>query len=952
MKVPRSRRARKSPQNGGASSMEQIGGKINWTQVNTQSDLPPNGDENTLYLVKDTGHLWKYDNTWVDMGHFDMNPGPMPASGGAINLAALGPQGLQGPQGIQDSTGPTGPKGQTGSIGYIGITGEIGYTGVKGPTGGTGPSGPLGPQGNPDTGSTGPKGPPGSIGPFGYGDTGRTGSAGITGDTGYTGYTGYTGPYGPYIKGPRGRVGDTGPTGNKGPLGIGALSNPGRTGDRGPTGVRGQPGSTGPIGPPALIGPQGPPGVTGLDGNVSHGFMFIGPYDSTQSYAPGNMILYNNTLYLVTQNTPAGTTNVSSFATPVQSGTFGNGLDAFLLKYVFEPTNNVYSPPNIVPAIDYNANDLYTPGMFINYNNELYQVHKQNYTTYLAYTARHVPSGMMNYVGCKLAPNQSVSSPGANCSSVNGILVEPRPNSQPAWYIGKNLVGMPIRGAGIRPNTTIVSVSSEPMSNGTTQDPNMSCSVLMLSEPVDMTQVPRQYISLSSSELTIDQMDTYTMGPAAYTISHNVLDWAAPQGQPYNGNLPTFIIPTTTSTTTIPPTTTTTTTIPPTTTQPTLYFSEGSIPGLKSWYDAADPLGTNTALVGGTIPVYAGGDIGPWIDKSSSKINATQGNWQWTQRVATDENGNYVSFSGNRNSIPSYFNINVQTGLDWMFNNYFTLCIVETIDKFTGENKILSSSHTNGSFTGFDFSYINSTEVLWRMGGNPLIAKFSIPLTTGVTRLWTLAFNSPGKLTIYLNGSVVGSTTIPQGFLQAYSISRIGWGPDNMVNNINNIDNVNSSYLGRMREILGFQGDMSQANRLTAEGYLAWKWGLNKMLPESHRWVGINPFPLTNTPPTTTTTTTTTTTLPPTTTSTTPRPMPPGVEGPFSGGHWFVGTASGNRYSSYSAYDAAVACKNDATCYNIFQNPWDPTRKYVLGGTNGGQITDDARMDYLYYKVR
>ena len=932
MKVPRSRRVQKA-QKGGTAALEQSGGTINWLEVDDQNNLPSTGDQNTLYMVKNTGHLWKYDNTWIDLGHFDMNPGAL-VVGGAISTASVGPQGPQGPKGQQDSTGPNGPKGQTGEIGYTGVTGDTGtdgYSGIKGPTG---PYGPVGDQGISDTGPTGPQGPSGVLGPFGYGLTGNTGDPGIKGLKGDTGYTGPTGPVGTYIVGPDGQPGATGAIGPKGIVGIVGLSNTGPTGYVGPTGYAGQVGATGSEGPAGLVGYQGLPGPKGMPGGVSHGLTFLGQVDPTQTYTPGNMLLYNNSLYLVTKNS-TGNTNVPSFATPVKRGTFGTSLDSFLLKYLFEPASSVYRPPNVVPAIDYSPTDLYTPGMFVKYNGTLYQVYRPNYTTYSPFTARHVPSKMLNYIGCMIASDKTIAEYIEDCKNVSGILVEPTPNSQPAWYIGKNLVGMPITGVGIQPNTIITSVESQPIFDGVNQDPNISCTAIMLSKPVDIIKVPRQYVSFYSSELTIDQMDTYNIGPPAYAIAPNILDWAAPQGQPFNGNVPTFVLPTTTTTSTTTSTTTTTTTLPPTTTIPTQYFSDGSIPGLMTWYDASDPLGTNTLNSSGYTLIYQGGQqISAWIDKSKSKYNATNVPYYNTIAVETDGGGNYLSFSGNSNTVPTFLGIGGSSGvgLDWMFGSYFTLFVVENVKKITGNNSVLASSYQIGPFTGFGFGYSNASQVYWNMGGNYVSANFSTPLPTGVTRLWTLAFNSPGTLNIYLNGSVVGSATIPQGFLQNHSITTIGWEGSR--------SNINSSYAGGIREILGFKGDLSQANQQTAEGYLAWKWGLYNTLPTNHTWSKTTPYPKTTMYTTTTTTsTTTTTTLPTTTTTTTLRPPPSWFNGPNGGGNWYVGPSSGNTYASYSAYNAAIACTNDPTCYHIFMSPWN-NWKYTLGGNGGGgQIT-------------
>ena len=49
-------------------------------------------------------------------------------------------------------------------------------------------------------------------------------------------------------------------------------------------------------------------------------------------------------------------------------------------------------------------------------------------------------------------------------------------------------------------------------------------------------------------------------------------------------------------------------------------------------------------------------------------------------------------------------------------------------------------------------------------------------------------------------------------------------------------------YIGKMREILAFSGDMSATNRQIMEGYLAWKWGLHSSLPTSHPYKSAKPM--------------------------------------------------------------------------------------------------------------
>lgn len=172
--------------------------KIQFFNVATVGDLPPDAPPGSLGMVRDSDILYTYDETsmsWI----------PLASPSG---VGATGPTGPPGPTGDTGPSGPTGDTGETGPTGDTG-TGETGPTGptgagATGPTGNTGPSGDTGP-----TGPTGDTGPLGDTGPFG--DTGPTGETGPSGPSGETG-TGATGP-----TGVSGETGPSGPTGDTGP---------------------------------------------------------------------------------------------------------------------------------------------------------------------------------------------------------------------------------------------------------------------------------------------------------------------------------------------------------------------------------------------------------------------------------------------------------------------------------------------------------------------------------------------------------------------------------------------------------------------------------------------------------------------------------------------------------------------------------------------------------------
>jgi hypothetical protein len=126
-----------------------------------------------------------------------------------------------------------------------------------------------------------------------------------------------------------GLTGSTGPSGQSGLIGS--------TGSTGPTGP------SGPLGPIGIQGVLGVTGLTGATGPISNGFVFAGNFTPNTKYYPGNMMLYNNQLYIAI-NPSNGSLPVTSFATPLTKTNYGQGLDNFLIKHFFDLSNKSVDP--------------------------------------------------------------------------------------------------------------------------------------------------------------------------------------------------------------------------------------------------------------------------------------------------------------------------------------------------------------------------------------------------------------------------------------------------------------------------------------------------------------------------------------------------------------------------------------------------------------------------------
>lgn len=117
-----------------------------------------------------------------------------------------------------------------------------------------------------------------------------------------------------------------------------------------------------------LAGLTGVAGSDGANGTDGISYMFIGAWNATQSYNPGNEVVYNGVFYVaVTQsigNTPSNTSSAWSVALPSFTGTTGqmgaNGTDGS-------------NGQNIQFLGAWNSSASYTPGMVVVLNGSVYE---------------------------------------------------------------------------------------------------------------------------------------------------------------------------------------------------------------------------------------------------------------------------------------------------------------------------------------------------------------------------------------------------------------------------------------------------------------------------------------------------------------------------------------------------------------------------------------------------
>jgi sugar lactone lactonase YvrE len=234
-------------------------------------------------------------------------------------------------------------------------------------------------------------------------------------------------------------------------------------------------------------------------------------------------------------------------------------------------------------------------------------------------------------------------------------------------------------------------------------------------------------------------------------------------------------------------------------------YSPTSVSTCKMWYDAADPLNNGTPPASGTT-------ITTWFDRSGNSNNASGSNQM------LNDGYYYINFTN------TFYTI---TTMEYVVNNYFTIFFVDTIQSYGGDNYFLGANSAAGTDSGLHLTYRGGMMIGFY--SDDLTYSFSV--TTGVTRVWSLTFTSSPNTytqTIYLNGNQQAQRANNGPLLAVVSpgIGRV-FGTTN--------------YTGRIREIIGYQGNLNNADRQSVEGYLTWKWGLQAQLPTNHPYYAAAP---------------------------------------------------------------------------------------------------------------
>lgn len=250
----------------------------------------------------------------------------------------------------------------------------------------------------------------------------------------------------------------------------------------------------------------------------------------------------------------------------------------------------------------------------------------------------------------------------------------------------------------------------------------------------------------------------------------------------------------------------------------TASFSPSSVAGLNLWLNAADTA--SLSLTGNTVT--------SWRDRSSNAYLGTAVNGPTLSTNAIGANG-VVAF----NAASSQY-INFGDVCDLGLNGLTVLAVA-----FLNSTGNIISKDIQGSAAG-TYTLLGDTNQTFVSqdptgGSADLVLSTPIRSTLLVEYTWNRTYNH----SIYLFGSTVRTSTV------ANLTTTYNTGNSLFVGALQNATGTAPAagyYLnGYIGEILLYNSSISAYNRHAAEGYLAWKWGLQSNLPPQHPFYSQSP---------------------------------------------------------------------------------------------------------------
>jgi hypothetical protein len=227
------------------------------------------------------------------------------------------------------------------------------------------------------------------------------------------------------------------------------------------------------------------------------------------------------------------------------------------------------------------------------------------------------------------------------------------------------------------------------------------------------------------------------------------------------------------------------------------------VPGIQVWLDGKDPLATG-------LPPTNNTTLTSWSDKSGNSNNATA---VGTPKFTTSG----VEFNGTNSAYTTTYSAN---------NPQETLFVVVNITNTAKQNDLIGP----GVAGDREFFVNNGTVSITTGGAGSFFLSNGGTVSNGQTNLLGLT-RTTTNINFYTNGSLIGSNV--------GSYITTGNGNTTIGAYYSGAGNLLS---GTISEIIIYRRILTDTERQTMEGYLAWKWSLQDKLPVGHPYKNNTPF--------------------------------------------------------------------------------------------------------------
>ena len=248
-----------------------------------------------------------------------------------------------------------------------------------------------------------------------------------------------------------------------------------------------------------------------------------------------------------------------------------------------------------------------------------------------------------------------------------------------------------------------------------------------------------------------------------------------------------------------------------------------------------------TAFSGYTVQASSMSTLCLWLDSAFTSTITTNETGttlvRWSDRMGkiasisqatTLYQPNYTTALGPNFANSNYLDIGQLSSL--VVASTFSMLFLERRQSTNTCNMILGGANATTN-NNLQVGYYNTSSFAFSFYNNETTVQVSSFLNTQIEppRIWSMTYDRQRKF-LFMNGGVVSSVQTTTQDLVSYTAPTIG---SNAA--------TGTAYNGYLMEALVYSPALSTPALRLAEGYLAWKWGINSFLAPSHPWYSTQP---------------------------------------------------------------------------------------------------------------